>query len=228
MQRILLIRHGECYMNLELADKIGGRSNASRLTPLGEAQSVALGRHLRATLCPPAAELRCFSSTARRALDTGRIVLEELGMDPAGLAASEALLEQDMGDWEGAPRADCYTPANLALIAADTHGFAAPGGESQLAVEERMMRHLLGAVLEAAPPGRAPALVVGHGMAFKCVLRPILGSDARMSRKIALHNTAITEIGWVAAGAGGGLQPGWHILSVNSTPHLAAQVGARP
>lgn len=38
MLRILLVRHGECHMNLEVDKFIGGRTNHSPLTPLGVAQ----------------------------------------------------------------------------------------------------------------------------------------------------------------------------------------------
>ena len=34
-KRILLVRHGECVMNLDLATRIGGQSNESPLTLLG-------------------------------------------------------------------------------------------------------------------------------------------------------------------------------------------------
>lgn len=68
-------------MNLVVDQKIGGRTNHSPLTPLGEAQARALGAHLRRELaqaqCPPE---RChfFSSTAVRAVDTARAVMDAL------------------------------------------------------------------------------------------------------------------------------------------------------
>lgn len=212
-------------MNLELTDKIGGRSSSSPLTPLGERQAAALGSYLRKSLAANGTaptDLRYFASTAVRAVDTARLMLTHMGVDnPENHLVSSVLLEeQDMGEWEGALRSLCYTPANLEIIKGDTHGFAAPGGESQMQVEERMVAFLQEHVLPAASPGR-PAVVVGHGMAFKCVLRHVLGSDARMSRKIAIGNTAITELGWVPEdGAGQGLQPGWHLLRVNDMTHL--------
>lgn len=225
MQRVLLIRHGECAMNLELDARIGGQSNGSPLTALGEAQAAALGARLAAegVAAPP-----CFASTAVRAVETARIAMEALGLEPSALVADAALLEQSAGEWEGALRTDCYTAAVLAEIAADTRAFAAPGGESQAEVEARAFAFLEGAVLEAARAGGPPALVFGHGMAIKCLLRRVLDSDARMSRKIALGNASITELGFVpggagAAGAGGAAaaQPGWHVLRVNDCAHLA-------
>ena len=220
-------------MNLELTDKIGGRSSSSPLTLLGERQAAALGSHLRKSLAANGTaptDLRYFASTAVRALDTARLMLTHMGVaNPDNHVITSGLLqEQDMGDWEGGLRSECYTPENLEIIKADTHGFAAPGGESQLQVEERMIAFLQEHVLPAATP-KSPAVVVGHGMAFKCVLRYVLGSDARMSRKIAIGNTAITEIGWVPEdGAQPGLQPGWHILRVNDMTHLNSHFDLTP
>lgn len=38
MRRIIFVRHGQSEMNLKQAGIVGGRSNASPLTPLGERQ----------------------------------------------------------------------------------------------------------------------------------------------------------------------------------------------
>ncbi|KAG7673313.1 hypothetical protein Ndes2526B_g03250 [Nannochloris sp. 'desiccata'] len=225
MLRILLVRHGECQMNLELTDKIGGRSNSSPLTPLGEHQAKTFGIHLRKAITAQngnPTELKYFSSSALRALETARLAMLELGIEEPQrhLVTSDLLLEQCMGDWEGGNRIDCYNEENMKKIKADTHNFAAPGGESQLQVEQRMMKFLKDTVLPVASPGR-PVFVFGHGMAFKTVIRHILNSDARMSRKIAIGNTAISELGFVPEHASSqSLQQGWHILRLNDTSHL--------
>jgi len=210
-------------MNLDLAEKIGGRSNESPLTLLGEQQALALGIHLKNALSQqgcPAHTLKYFASTSKRSIDTAKLAMKELEINPnEHLVCTDALLEQDMGDWEGAMRSSCYTPEILDLINADTHNYASPGGESQRQVEERMIDYLLRKVLPASQPG-CPSLVFGHGMAFKTVLRHILSSDPRMSRKIAIGNTAVTELGFVPDDAPPHLQPGWHILRVNDMTHL--------
>jgi broad specificity phosphatase PhoE len=249
MQRILLIRHGECDMNLHLAEKVGGRSNSSPLTLLGRKQSAALGCALQSALNrynTPATSLMYFSSTAVRAIDTARAVMSGLGLEmgfpvsiippsnskdetlngtyslaPGVLHVTEELLEIDMGDWEGALRSTCYTAETLALIADDCLNFAAPGGESQKQVEQRVMRFLREVVLPVTPVGGV-SLVFGHGLAFKTVLRHIFDSDARMTRKIQLQNTGIIDIGYVDEKLrdSAELQPGWHVLRVNDTSHF--------
>lgn len=40
---------------------------------------------------------------------------------------------------EGKPRQECYTPEVLKQIEKDKWGFAAPGGESQMQLEDRMV-----------------------------------------------------------------------------------------
>ena len=151
-----------------------------------------------------------------------------------------------MGAWEGAPRAACYTPATLAAIAADPAGWAPPGGgESQAAVEARMAAYVATSILPALAPGGPPAVLVGHGLAIKCLLRRVLAADpARFAiRNVRLDNTSVTEVGvcgagegwwagWGAEGGGGGgggeasgdgalphPRDAWHVLRVNDAAH---------
>ena len=77
--------------NLTVDQRIGGRTNHSPLTPLGERQAQALGAHLRAALAHAGVQpQRCafFSSTAVRAVDTARLVMKEL--DVSGWGADNA------------------------------------------------------------------------------------------------------------------------------------------
>jgi broad specificity phosphatase PhoE len=124
--------------------------------------------------------------------------------------------------------------------------FEPPGGESQRQVEQRMAEFLTHRVLPSLTP-EAPAIVVGHGMAIKCLLRGVLSSLPTMSRSIATGNTSITELGFVpsptahngssnatssgnhSGGKGGsvginatlaGCGGSWHILRVNDLSHL--------
>ena len=213
-------------MNLELVDKVGGRSNESPLTQLGIEQSQKLGVHLRKILAAKGIAphaVKYFSSTAVRTIHTAQLMMAELGIDDGGdatLTTTEELLEQDMGEWEGAQRSECYTPENLTIINANTHTFAAPGGESQQQVESRIIDVITTKVLPQTT-AECPSIVIGHGMAFKCLLRHIFDSDARMTRKIGMLNTAVTEIAWVPENGGAErLQPGWHVLRVNDSSHL--------
>lgn len=68
-------------MNLVVDERIGGRTNHSPLTPLGEQQARALGAHVRAALAHanvPPGKCLFFSSPAVRAVDTARHVMTAL------------------------------------------------------------------------------------------------------------------------------------------------------
>lgn len=171
------------------------------------------------------------ASTAVRAVGTAAAIAAAAGLDPVrALTTSPSLLELDMGAWEGADRAACYSPATLEDIDADPTGWAPPGGgESMAAVEARMAAYVASTILPGLSPGGPPAVLVGHGLAIKCLLRRILASDPATfaARNVRLDNTSITEVGLcgraVLVGAWGG--PGsfrrdaWHVLRVNDTAH---------
>jgi len=81
MKRVLLVRHGQCEMNLTLDGHIGGQQNHSPLTPLGTQQAAALGASLAAALAHAGvqpSQVRVFSSTAVRAVGTAQAVIKAL------------------------------------------------------------------------------------------------------------------------------------------------------
>ena len=104
---VILVRHGECEMNLEVADKVGGRASASPLTAKGEAQASKLGRWLRSR---GVRFDRVVASTAVRTTRTAELMLAEMD-DPPQLELDSNLEEMTQGDWEGQPRSDrCGSP----------------------------------------------------------------------------------------------------------------------
>lgn len=211
-------------MNLELKDKVGGRSVGSPLTRLGEDQSVSLGTFLSAVLSPAEIEqARFFSSSAVRTKETARIVMEKMGRSfEEDCVVSERLLELEMGEWEGRLRREVYTEETLDIIRKDVISFKAPGGESQKEVEDRMMQYIEDEILGTCPhEGRSLNIVFGHGLAIKCVLRGVMDSAPHMTRKIVLNNTSITELMYTPSHKA--ISPdhaGWEILRVNDSGHL--------
>lgn len=223
LQHILLIRHAECVMNLHLATTIGGRANESPLTNRGRAQARALGERL-AKLPPNLRPKLLFASTAVRAKETAEAISKALleESDDTGeaslqsVALEEDLLEIEMGQWAGKDRKKTYSPQVLAEIRARPVDFAAPGGESQRQVEERVARCIEERVLPAAADiaateegkksgsgddsskGSLPVVaVVAHGVSIKTFLRRVLASDPHgfaAARNIALANTGICEV----------------------------------
>ena len=225
MQHILLIRHAECVMNLHLATTIGGRANDSPLTRRGRAQAAALGARI-AALPEDQRPSLLFASTAVRARETAEAIsraLKESHAVSLPVQLEGGLLEIDMGDWAGKDRKITYSPEVLSRIRAEPLDFAAPGGESQRQVEERVARCVEGKVLPAAAAAAAAeeeektkssgggksgggdisktllpvVAVVAHGVSIKTLLRRVLASDPSQfaaARNIALANTGICEI----------------------------------
>lgn len=194
---------------------------------MGLAQAAALGARLAkgggSSIAPLFACIH--SSTAVRAVGTAAAIARAAGLDPSSsIIQSPDLLELDMGAWEGGDRAACYNDDTLAAIDADPTGWAPPGGgESQAGVEERMAAYVASSILPTLVPGGPPGVLVGHGLAIKCLLRRILGSDPAVfaARNVRLDNTGITEVGLGGSEdwSGAVRRDAWHVLRVNDAAH---------
>ena len=205
MLDLYLLRHGETALN-ERADTIGGQSNHVLLTDRGVLQARALGERL-------AVEGLAFDavyvSPAERTRHTAAIVCARLGIPAERIIFSERLYELSQGDWEGKPRAQVYTPEAVKEIDSMNGQFCPPNGESQMMVEERMfevVRELLNR------KGPVTAAMVGHGTAFKCLLRRIMGFPPTLTYKIALDNASITQVKHS--------ERGWHPIRMNDAAHV--------
>lgn len=232
-------------MNLQ-PHLIGGRSSFTELSALGRRQAAALGRRLANELCGvggPGSERSChiwrmYSSTARRAVDTADIAAWEMA-SAAGLKVSdvpvpihdEDLVEMSQGSWEGKDRSAVYTRETLRVVNSNNWLVRGPGmsppeyggaeGESPRTVEKRGLGFLHRLTSLAGSPSDGATervvVVVAHGVTIKAALRGILGSNPGMTHKIAIDNTSITEVRYVAKPGGLG---GWHLLRVNDASHL--------
>jgi len=126
MLDLYLFRHAESQSNIN-QHLIGGRSNETPLSQLGELQALWPGERLRNE------EVRfdqIYSSTALRTQQTANIVCEKIGYPLENILYSEKLLELDQGDWQGQPRDQIYTPETIARINQDNWNFIPPNGES--------------------------------------------------------------------------------------------------
>ncbi|KAK8347175.1 hypothetical protein V6Z12_A07G267100 [Gossypium hirsutum] len=63
------------------------------------------------------------------------------------IQSSDALMDLNMGHWEGCPRSEIYTPEVLSLMERYQPDFSAPSGESLRQLEFRMVQFLNGTVL---------------------------------------------------------------------------------
>jgi alpha-ribazole phosphatase len=124
------------------------------------------------------------------------------------------LAEQDFGEWQGLSYEELQ-----ASRAGDFHRFwhapaqeAAPGGESFVAVIERVSRAIHRLV--EAHPGR-DIIVVAHGGTIRAVLALALGLDSEASLAFTIENCSITRIDRID---GPGMGHGWRVVTVNRPP----------
>ncbi len=131
--RVYLIRHGEAMNNIQ-ANTIAGQALDAPLTDQGIQQARDLGLSLRRIgLIPDAV----YTSTARRAIETGHFALAGMGLN-ADRIEDERLLEQHTGDWTGSVATEIFTESQVAEIEKLGKDFRSPNGESMNDVGERM------------------------------------------------------------------------------------------
>ncbi|XP_022750434.1 uncharacterized protein LOC111299487 [Durio zibethinus] len=140
---VYLISHGECELNLR-PDIVGGRCDGAALTPNGKRQTRALavflnsqGVRFNAIYCSPLDRARSMALS----------VCKEMNFAEAQIQSSDALMDLNMGHWEGCPRSEIYTHEVLSLMERYQPDFSAPSGESLRQLEFRMVQFLNGTVL---------------------------------------------------------------------------------
>jgi len=184
--RVLLIRHGQTYGNIE--GRFCGHAETD-LTPLGIAQAKALGQRLRETPIHAA-----YASDLSRAHLTAHHALEGRGL---GIVKDAGLREMHYGEWEGrsgseirAQQPDLMRDFFRCLV-------PAPGGEDVATVRNRTagtLRRIVG-----AHPGQT-LVIVSHGNAIAAMLAELLGMPNEASWSFAVENTSITRMTFSSSG----------------------------
>ncbi|MDH6303989.1 broad specificity phosphatase PhoE [Parabacteroides sp. PF5-5] len=202
MLSIYLLRHAETEYNAH-NQFIGGRSNHLALSNKGREEAKEIGKRWRDSSVQFD---KIFCSIANRAQETLETILSQSNITDNPVVYSTEIQELSQGDWEGKPRSDIYTVEQLAEINANQWLFKPPNGESQKEVEERMLAFLSSEILEKYTEGNF--LIVGHGVAFKCLLRNILGISSQMAYKLMIENVSLTKLRYDDTS-------GWHIDYIN-------------
>lgn len=163
--RVLLVRHGETPWNAE--GRYQGQVDIP-LSPIGEAQALALGERLHEVSIT-----RAVTSPLARARRTAELAL---GAERVGLLTPEPDLQEIAhGDWEGKLAADISAAdgERFAAWRAAPHDVQMPGGESLAQVLERSWRGFARACtgLQAADT----LLVVAHDAVNRVLLCRVLG-----------------------------------------------------
>jgi broad specificity phosphatase PhoE len=203
MAQLYLLRHGESMANLR-PDLIGGRTNETALSALGEEQAKAVGRYIQRLLIQP---LVAVSSPAVRTRRTLRLALREAN-SALPIYLTDDLQELSQGAAEGQPRSDVYTNEVMAALRASGKDFKLPGGESMNEVGSRMYGAMLAIdhlTLQAErqrdhetplhgvylPPA---ALVSTHETAIKSLVARIKDLPQSWVYQTRLANASITRL----------------------------------
>ncbi|HSH17804.1 MAG TPA: histidine phosphatase family protein [Candidatus Saccharimonadales bacterium] len=183
---LYLIRHAETVMNTN-PHLIGGRSNETPLTAKGIEQAKRLGRSLLAKGIMPT---KVFASPARRAIDTARYSLMEMGLNMEPLI-QDAIQELGQGPAEGKLKTDIYTAPVRKDIARLGKDFKLEGGESMNDVGLRMsgwITETFTAIDSEEPP---KYFINTHGGAIKYLASHILGWSHRQTYETEIDNTSV-------------------------------------
>lgn len=204
MHSIYLLRHAETDYNAH-AQFIGGRSNHIPLSTKGKKQALEIGKLLRDS---NVLFDQIFCSIANRTRQTLDLILSQANITDNPIIYSEELQELSQGDWEGKLRSEIYTPEQLAEINSNQWLFTPSNGESQKEVEERMLAFISSEILSEHTEGNF--LIVGHGIAFKCLLRGILDISSQMAYRLSIDNTSLTKLSYDK-------EKGWFLNYLNQT-----------
>lgn len=189
--RLFLIRHGQVSSNREMR-YVGSRDEP--LTDLGRDQARAVGEALAHLPIETV-----VSSPLRRARATARQVAAGRGLE---VQIDDRLREQSFGDWDGLSSAEAAArDPELYAGWAGGDDVAPPGGESQLAMQRRVLG-LVGEAYEAAADlagaERRCVAFVTHVGPIKAILSAALDIDLTNGRRLFLDPATVTIVDWGA------------------------------
>jgi broad specificity phosphatase PhoE len=118
---VLFIRHGQSEANRK--DVFAGSRDNSPLTEKGQQESLSAAQTIKAQYVPIN---KIITSPLRRAIDTARIIAEQLQYDASYIIVDERLKEYDMGVLSGKAKKDIRAiDYIMAEGAEDVHAFQA-------------------------------------------------------------------------------------------------------
>lgn len=176
---IILVRHGETEANR--ARLALGRADPP-LTATGRAQADAVAVSLAAGFAAVPG-LRVVSSPLARARQTAGAVAAALGV---AVEIEPRLVELDYGEWDVRSFAE-FPPEDLARWRRDAT-FAPPGGESLVAVGERV-GHWCAEVADGPP-----VIAVSHVSPIKAAVLWAMDADPLLAWRMRLDVASITRL----------------------------------
>ncbi len=198
---LYLIRHAECENNIN-NHLISGRSNHSPLTKNGIKQAMLLGMRLKRENIKFD---EVYSSPAIRTMETAKLSLGNID----DIIISDNLQELDQGDWVGRLREEVYSKETIKEIDKDCWNFRPPNGETQAEVQKRVYDVIKKNVINNNDKITA---FYTHGVAIKCLLKDVMNLDHRITWRIQIDNTSITQLRY-----DNGL---WWPIKINDNGHV--------
>lgn len=201
--RFFVTRHGQTLLNT--LDKAQGWAD-SPLTAQGAQAAAQLGRGLRAAGVPFSA---AYASDSGRALETARLVLEQLGPAAPALEADPRLREWCLGSLEAEPNPVLMRALRENVSADIGHGFAWLNLHMDQVAQvvyrldktgmaqpfEDIRARLTGFLDEAARrAGGGNVLVVTHAFVIRTLV--YLFDRSRVNDPLKIENASITELIW--------------------------------
>ena len=164
---LYLIRHGETDWNRD--QRYQGQRDIA-LNKTGRQQALANGRAL-SRLMPEIANADFVSSPLDRAVETMKLIRDEMGLASEDFRCDPQLLELNYGHWEGqlASELGGRDPIGVAAKAADPFGWRPQGGESYADLMTRIIAWLT--ILDR------DTIAVTHGGVSRVARGAILGLD---------------------------------------------------
>lgn len=176
IERYFLMRHGASESNV--AGKVQGTKDVA-LAVLGKQQATEAGDALR-----NAGITKIYTSPLQRALETGLIVGERLGLQ---ISIIHDFRARALGEWEGKPRSEIKEMwADLTHPFRSDPDFAPPGGESLREAEERIFA-ATDRILQQGSPQEVPLLVM-HMIGTGALLHRL------QSERISFKNAEVWKV----------------------------------
>lgn len=200
---IYLLRHGATASNLESPPRLQGQGVDLSLSEVGRRQATITAQWFSSQSIAAV-----FASPLARSRETARAIAERHGVD---VQLDRALIEADVGRWEGKnwrEIAELDAEAHH-LYRQDSARHGYPEGENMVQINARIAPAVSAIAKRCAG---ASIVIVGHGMANRALLAPLLGLPLSQASKLPQDNCGINVLR-VADGE-------MKLATLNSTLHL--------
>jgi broad specificity phosphatase PhoE len=157
------------------------------LSEQGRAEAEAVGEALGALVPAPVA---LYCSPLERTVETAEAIGKRLGLEPI---PEDALIEVDVGSWEGASLAALRRRREWQAVAGRPGGFRFPGGESLLELQARVVEFLQ--QLAARHPG-ASVVAVSHADPIRAAIAAAAGIHLDCYQRLFVAPCSVSVIGW--------------------------------